>query len=456
MDRSCVRIRSSKYISVYKDCVSAFHMRSANYWQYILAMAKLVFWTIVVMLVALFVRYYLDTPVPEDIPEKLKVQLIDASMRTYRHLIGALVKLGLTDYFSTLDRMISDWFILAQMTGHPWGLKLTADQTLRINDTKIEGVRTIIYEPVSTYKYDNRTILIFFHGGGWSTMSVDSYDPLIRKIARESGVVIISVNYRYSPEYPYPAPLNDCIKVVEYVTDNLSKFRIDPFKVAVGGDSIGANIAASVSLQLYDRIAMQFLIDPFLQFFDFKTTSFTENSRYFHDSLHSPSSLVYVTNYLGISSNHHQAFLNNNHVTKSLRSQYAEMVNQTIWMKPELVRNKYLLKKVDSSGDVINENNTLSNEIEELITDPFVAPLMANDTLLSYAPEAYIVTNGYNFIRDDGVMYAGRLSKAGTKVVHRHYSAGFHHAWFFPHGPLKLNVSVQIVSDLIYALINRL
>jgi hypothetical protein len=46
--------------------------------------------------------------------------------------MDGLVKLGLTDYFSSLDRKIADWFILAQMTGQPWGLSLTADQTLRV------------------------------------------------------------------------------------------------------------------------------------------------------------------------------------------------------------------------------------------------------------------------------------------------------------------------------------
>lgn len=251
--------------------------------------------------------------------------------------------------------------------------------------------------------------------------------------------------------------MEDCIKVVKYVTDNPSEFRIDPFRVAVGGDSAGGNMAASISLQLRDTLAMQFLIVPCLQFFNFKTTSFTENTFYFHGSINDPMSVVYVTNYLGVSAEHYQAFLNNNHVSKSLRrSQYAEMVNQSIWMKPELVRNKQLLARVDSEDVVSTGNDVLSSQIEGIITDPYAAPLMANDTLLSNAPEAYIVTCGYDFIRDDGVMYAERLNKAGTKVIHKHYMDGFHHAWFFPQGPLKINVAVKIVSDLVNALIKRL
>lgn len=123
-------------------------------------------------------------------------------------------------------------------------------------------------------------------------------------------------------------------------------------------------------------------------------------------------------------------------------------------MKRDFVRNQPLIEHLNKDLDFGNE--ALSNKIEKLITDPFAAPLMANDTLLRNIPEAYIVTCGYDFIRDDGVMYAERLKSAGTKVIHKHYSAGFHHAWFFPQGPLKINVAVEIVSDFVQSLVTRL
>ncbi|XP_045174154.1 neutral cholesterol ester hydrolase 1-like [Mercenaria mercenaria] len=453
MGRSKGRLR--RLLSLYSDNICSILMKTSAYRRYCLKMARVAFWAVLVILVALFISYYLDTPVPEDIPEQLTVKIIDASMRTYKHLIDGMVKLGLTNYFSPLDRKIADWFILAQMTGQPWGLSLTADQTLRINDTRIAGVRVVLYEPVSTYRSDDRPVLIFMHGGGWSTMSVDSYDPLIRKISRESGVVIISINYRLSPEFPYPAPLEDCIKVVKYVTDRTEEFRIDPFRVAIGGDSAGGNMAASIALHMREVIAMQFLIVPCLQFLDFKTTSFVENTYYFHDSINNPLSVVFVTNYLGVSPVHYEDFLKNNHTSLTLkRSQFAAMVDQRIWMKSEYVRNKSLIENLNTNADFGNE--VLSNRIEKVLTDPFAAPLMANDSLLGNLPEAYIVTCGYDFIRDDGVMYAERLNTAGTKVIHRHYRTGFHHAWFFPHGPLKIGVAVNIVSDLVKALRKRL
>ena len=200
---------------------------------------------------------------------------------------------------------------------------------------------------------------------------------------------------------------------------------------------------------------MQLLIVPSLQFFNWKTTSFIENSEYFHDSINSPTSLVLVTNYLGISPVHYFDFLENNHTSRSLkRSHLASRVDQRTWMKPELVRNQHLIMSQNINLDHGNEE--LSDKIEELITDPYVAPLMADDRMLHNTPEAYIVTCGYDFIRDDGVMYAERLKFIGNQVTHKHYTAGFHHAWFFPHGPLRLKVGVEIVSDLIQYLIKRL
>lgn len=424
--------------------------------RYLRKMVRVMLWAILFTLVALFLGYYLDTPVPQEIPEKWKVKLIDASMRTYGHLINGLVRMGITTHFSSLDRKISDWFILTQMTGQPWGMSLTAEQTLKVNDTIIDGVRVKVYEPFSTIRSADRAVFVFMHGGGWSTLSVDSYDPLIRKIAKESGVVIYSVDYRLSPQHPYPAPLNDCTKVLNFITENADELRIDPFRVAVGGDSAGGNMAASLSLRFKEKIAMQFLIVPCLQILNFKTTSFIENTVYFRESINNPLSVVFLLNYLGLSTEHLDDFLENNHTSQALKkSLFAGYVNQSRWMRAEYIRDPKLKKGMKQTKRTFG-NEALSNQIESKLTDPFIAPLMANESLLRGLPEAYIVTAGYDFIRDDGVMYAERLKATRNKVVHKHYEDGFHHAWFFPHGPLKISVAERMVKDLVHALSTRL
>ena len=262
-------------------------------------------------------------------------------------------------------------------------------------------------------------------------------------------------SYRLSPEFPFPAPLEDSLAVVNHVVTHPDEFRIDPHRVAVAGDSSGGNMAASIALRLKDRIAMQILVSPALQFFNFQTTSFVENMPYFHDSINSPAELVLVTNYLGIPPLDYQHLLANNHTSRSLkRSHWADRVDQRIWMRRDLVRNKHLLEQLHS--DFSSNNDFLSDKLEELITDPYVGPLMADDKMLRSTPEAYIVSCGYDFFRDDGVMFAQRLMSVGNMVTHKHYPTGFHHAWLFPHGPLRVTVGVDIIKDLVKFLADRL
>ena len=240
------------------------------------------------------------------------------------------------------------------------------------------------------------------------------------------------------------------------MTDYHFRFRIDPFRVAVGGDSAGGNLAASVALRLRYKIAIQFLIVPVLQMFDFQTSSFIENSKYFYDSVNSPETLVYVTNYFGLKPAFHIDLLRNNHTSIDLkRSEIATRVDQKTWMRTEYVRNPDLIKNESELSTALG-NNELSLSIENIVTDPYVAPLLANDTMLRNLPEAYIITCGYDVIRDDGIMYTERLRNAGTVATLRHYPTGFHNSWLFPHGPLRLQVGSDIVSDLVKALKERL
>ncbi|KAL3856220.1 hypothetical protein ACJMK2_010997 [Sinanodonta woodiana] len=411
-------------------------------------MTKVFLWTLVLVILGIFLNYYTDTPVPKEIPEKWKVRIIDASMRTYSHIISFLVKLGITTHFSFLDRKLSDWFILTQMTGYPWGLSLTADPYLRINDTVLNSVRVKVYEPLSTIRFDRRPALVYIHGGGWSLLSVDSYDPLMRKIARDSGVVIFSVDYRLSPQYPYPEPLNDCLAVVNYVIAHARELHIDPARIAVGGDSAGGNMAASISLRIKHKISLQLLLVPVLQSLNFNTTSFIENTKYFSKSINNPQSVVFITNYIGISPEYVTEFLINNHTSPALKSShFAHNADQRRWLPSKYVRSIHLRSNIGEKKDYGNED--LSKTIESTLIDPYFAPMMAEDDMLRDLPETYIMTCAYDIVRDDGIMFSERLKAVGTPYTLVHYNDGFHNALMFPHGPLKLDVSDRIVKDLV-------
>jgi acetyl esterase len=94
--------------------------------------------------------------------------------------------------------------------------------------------------------------VILIHGGGWVMGSLDTYDGFARQIARRSGLRCLSIEYVLAPEHPFPAPLDDCIAAVKWAASEGSALGIDPKRIAVAGDSSGANLALAVSLALRD------------------------------------------------------------------------------------------------------------------------------------------------------------------------------------------------------------
>ena len=116
-----------------------------------------------------------------------------------------------------------------------------------------EGPRPArIYTPAGAH--GGRTALspalVWFHGGGFVLGSLESHDGVCRALARRSGVVIVSVDYRLAPEHRFPAGVDDAIAATRWVLENGASIGIDSSNVAVGGDSAGGNLAALVSLAL--------------------------------------------------------------------------------------------------------------------------------------------------------------------------------------------------------------
>ncbi len=94
---------------------------------------------------------------------------------------------------------------------------------------------------------------MFFHGGGWVIGGdVDSYTTTCTTMAELTGRVVCSVDYRLAPEHPFPAGLNDCLRVTERLLaePSLLGARGGPEEVILIGDSAGGNLAAAVSLVL--------------------------------------------------------------------------------------------------------------------------------------------------------------------------------------------------------------
>ncbi len=108
-------------------------------------------------------------------------------------------------------------------------------------------------------------VVVFFHGGGWVLSSIDGHDSLARRIAKRSGAMVVSVEYRLAPEHPFPAPHDDCWSVTRWLSEHAGELGGDPTRLAVAGDSAGGNLAAGVALRARDEgvaLAFQLLVYP--------------------------------------------------------------------------------------------------------------------------------------------------------------------------------------------------
>ena len=144
--------------------------------------------------------------------------------------------------------------------------------TLHVRDQRIGGPDVQHPVIVRTYTPSNvekvRPALVFAHGGGWATGSIDTADEVCANLAADADIVVASVEYRLAPEHPYPAGIDDFYHAVLWVSGNASQLGIDPARIAVGGESAGGNLAAIACLKSRDlngpSIAMQILWAPAL------------------------------------------------------------------------------------------------------------------------------------------------------------------------------------------------
>jgi acetyl esterase len=108
--------------------------------------------------------------------------------------------------------------------------------------------------------------LTFFHGGGGVIGDLDSHDALCRLLAAWGQCVVVSVDYRLAPEHPFPAAVDDALAAFYWVVEHAEHLRVDPRRVAVGGDSMGGCLAAVVAHAARDgggpRPCFQLLIYP--------------------------------------------------------------------------------------------------------------------------------------------------------------------------------------------------
>jgi acetyl esterase/lipase len=107
--------------------------------------------------------------------------------------------------------------------------------------------------------------LVFFHGGGWVAGSLATHDGVCRRLCGASGANVLAVDYRLAPEHRFPAAYDDALAATRWTFRCATQLGLDPRRIAVGGDSVGAGLAAAVAQEARALpIAAQLLICPIL------------------------------------------------------------------------------------------------------------------------------------------------------------------------------------------------
>jgi acetyl esterase/lipase len=206
-------------------------------------------------------------------------------------------------------------------------------------------------------------LLVYFHGGGWVRGDLDTHDNVCRFLAREADLNVLSVDYRLAPEDPFPAAVEDALASFRFAVDNAGDLGADADATpAVGGDSAGANLAA-VTAQL---AAAEGGPEPDFSLLIYPATDFSRKRRSY-----------------------------------------------------ELFAEGFLLPERETDW---YRDHYLPEEAAAL--DPRASPLLAED--LSGQPPTYVVTAGFDVLRDEGEEYAKRLRTAGVPVALRRHPGLMH------------------------------
>ncbi len=219
-----------------------------------------------------------------------------------------------------------------------------------------------LYRPLGARAEDRHPALVYFHGGGWTFGDLDTHDVVCRELANLARCAVASVDYRLAPEHKFPAAVEDAIAATRWIAQQAEALALDPRRIAVGGDSAGGNLAAVVALASRDAGAPRLAMQV----------------------------LIYPATDMAADAPSHAEFAEGYVLTREA----------ILWS-----RENYL----GSSDDV---------------ADWRASPLRAPDH--SGLAPAYIVTCGFDPLRDEGRAYAERLRAAGVPVTYECFEGMVH------------------------------
>ncbi|WP_433697654.1 alpha/beta hydrolase [Nocardiopsis sp. CA-288880] len=125
---------------------------------------------------------------------------------------------------------------------------------VRFRDLSEDGVDVRVYEPEAGASGAG---LLWIHGGGLVIGQPSQDDRFCSTAARDTGLVVVSVDYRLAPEHPFPAAADDCVAAWDWFQRSCERFGVDADRIVVGGQSAGGGLAACLVQRLHDRGGVQ-------------------------------------------------------------------------------------------------------------------------------------------------------------------------------------------------------
>ncbi len=226
---------------------------------------------------------------------------------------------------------------------------------------------------------DGPPVLVFYHGGGWTTGDLDTHDNVCRYLTDGSGVAVLSVDYRLAPEHTFPAALHDAVAAYRWARTHGDRVTVDADRVAVGGDSAGGNLAAATSLYVRDeREGTDFGAGGAD---DAAATALPDHQLLLYPAVASPAVHEFDS--------------------------YEENAEG------------YLLERESAEwyyGHYVTDDAHRRNA--------YLAPLLADDH--GGLPPATVLTAGFDPLRDEGQAYVDALETAGVDAALEHYPGQVH------------------------------
>lgn len=221
-------------------------------------------------------------------------------------------------------------------------------------------VPTRIFFPHEKAFKENKTkqyqVMLFFHGGGWVTESIDNYERVCARMANETNHIVVAVDYRLAPENKFPIGLEDCYAAAKAIFTHQFILNVDPEDITIIGDSAGGNLAAALSLMARDR--GEFMPKRQILIYPATNNDYSENSPFL-------SVQENGTDYL---------------LTAGKMHDYLELYASS----------------------------------EEDRQNPYFAPIIAKN--LENQPTTLVLTAQYDPLRDEGEAYGRKLRDAGNRV----------------------------------------